>query len=93
MSNSLTFPGLQNCLTIPGFPGLWEPCQLHWKAYWQRKSNKLNKTYTKKQKKQHKNMSSHTDTCLLTHLLALYTYGQLHWQAFFTLQVTNGLKI
>jgi len=23
---SLTFPGLQNSLTIPGFPGLWEPC-------------------------------------------------------------------
>jgi len=26
ISNSLTFPGLQNSLTIPGFPGLWEPC-------------------------------------------------------------------
>ena len=23
---SLTFPGLQNSLIIPGFPGLWEPC-------------------------------------------------------------------
>jgi len=23
---SLTLPGLQNSLTIPGFPGLWEPC-------------------------------------------------------------------
>jgi len=23
---SLTFPGLQNSLTIPGFLGLWEPC-------------------------------------------------------------------
>jgi len=27
ISNSLTFPGLQNSLTISGFPGLWEPCQ------------------------------------------------------------------
>jgi len=26
IANSLTFPGLQNSLTIPGFPGLWEPC-------------------------------------------------------------------
>jgi len=25
ISNSLTFPGVQNSLTIPGFPGLWEP--------------------------------------------------------------------
>jgi len=25
---SLTFPGLQNSLTIPGFPGLWEPCKM-----------------------------------------------------------------
>jgi len=26
ISYSLTFPGSQNSLTIPGFPGLWEPC-------------------------------------------------------------------
>jgi len=25
ISNSLTFPGLQNSPTIPGFPSMWEP--------------------------------------------------------------------
>jgi len=36
ISNSLTFPsltfiGLQNSQTIPGFPGLWEPCIIIWR--------------------------------------------------------------
>jgi len=94
ISNSLTFPGLQNSLTIPCFPGLWEPCQCscrhaQWSHYTKPSSHSSSKLWYPWYPEYAPDQSQNSVDCSMIHTLLIPQISRKSTSNFFTILITS----